>query len=291
LTLPRQLPRLADVTGLAARPAAWIAVAVLLLAAVPAAGSGGSSLALSDVALAVAGVLAAWSVLRGEQVAVVRSVPAVGFLAIATMGLIAAALAHNFPTNVVGAVRYVELFLVAPLAVMVALRTRTDAVILLGALVGLGVGEGALGLVQFATGTGAGIGADSIRAVGTFGAYNIGTLAQLTAMGFVICLAVVIVQDGALRAWAAAAATLLALANIAALSRGAWVALAFAALVTLSRGRPARLLATVTAALALAALLLPPLVTSETAIGERVASLLSSDSAPDQSLVDREALW
>ncbi|SOC47734.1 O-antigen ligase [Blastococcus aggregatus] len=288
----RRLPDLARrLPDLALRPATWIAVAVLLLAVSPAATSGDSPIALSDVAVAVAGLLAVRTILRGEQLDVARSVPALGLLAIGTAGLIAAVLSHNVPTNVVGAVRYVELFLVAPLAVMVALRTRTDAFILLGALVGLGVGEGALGLVQFATGTGAGIGEDSIRAVGTFGAYNIGSLAQITAVGFVICLAVVVVQDGAFRAWAAAGATVLLLANLASLSRSAWVALAVAALVTVSRGRPARLLGAVTAALALAALILPPLVTSETPIGDRVASLLSSDAAPDQSLVDRQALW
>lgn len=287
--VPRRPPGLG---GIAGRPATWLAVAVLLLALAPAASSGGSAIALSDVAVFVAGLLAVRTVLQGRQLAVVRSVPAVGILAIATMGLIAAALASNFPTNLVGAVRYVELFLVTPLAVMVALRTRTDAFILLGALVGLGVGEGILGLYQFATGTGAGIGADSIRAVGTFGAYNIGTLAQITAVGAVICLSVVVVvRDGTVRAWAAGAGTVLLLANLASLSRGAWVALAFAVLVTLSRGRPARLLAVVTAAAALAALLIPPLVSSDTPIGDRVESLLSSDAAPDQSLIDREALW
>jgi O-antigen ligase len=292
LAVPRRLPRRAELASAAGRPAAWLALALLLLAATPAAGSADSSVALSDVAVLVAGVLAVRSVLRSDGLAVARSVPALGFLAITTMGLVAAALATNFPTNVIGAVRYVELFLVTPLAVMVALRSRTDAFILLGSLVGLGVGEGLLGLYQFATGTGAGIGADSIRAVGTFGAYNIGTLAQMTALGFVVCLAVVVVsRDAAIRAWAVAAATVLLLANLASLSRGAWVALAFAALVTLSRGRPARLLAVVTAALALAALVLPPLVSSGTPIGDRVGSLLSSDAAPDQSLTDREALW
>jgi O-antigen ligase len=276
---------------LARRPSAWTALAILLLAIADPGTSSGSSIAVSDVAVAIAGLLALLAVLRFDQLGVVRSVPALGFLAIGTMSVVAAVLATNFPTNVIGGIRLVELFFVAPLAVMVSLRTRTDAYILLGSLVALGVGEGVLGLVQFATGTGAGIGAENIRAVGTFGAYNIGALAQITALGFVVCLAVTVVQDGALRAWAAAAAAVLLLANIAALSRGAWVALAFAALVVVSRGRPARLLTAVTGALVAAALILPPLVNSGSAIGQRLGSFLSSDASPDQALIDRQSLW
>lgn len=274
------------------RPGTWIAVAVLLLA-LPTAGDASSSAAVtpSDLALVVAALLAAKELLRGRHLAMARSIPALGFLAIALMSLVAAAVARNFPDNLIGGLRFVELFLLAPVAVMVALRNRTDAAVVLGSVLGLGLFEGVLGLVQFATGTGAGIGAESIRAVGTFGAYNIGTLAHLTAMGYVICLAAAVVQRGSLRWWGAAGAAVFALANVAALSRGAWVAMALATVVVLSRGRPARLLVTVVTVGLLGALILPPLVAGGSPVGERLGSLLVADSTPDQSLTDREALW
>lgn len=274
------------------RPGTWIAAAVLLLA-LPTGGDASSTAAAtpSDLALVVAALLAAKELLRDRQLAMARSIPALGFLAIAVMSLVAAAVAQNFPDNVIGALRFVELFLLAPLAVMVALRNRTDAAVVLGSVLGLGLFQGVLGLIQFGTGTGAGIGEESIRAVGTFGAYNIGTLAHLTAMGYVICLAAAVVQRGNARWWGAAGAVVFALANVAALSRGAWVAMALATVVILSRGRPARLLATVATVGLLGALILPPLVASGSSVGERIGSLLEADATPDQSVTDREALW
>jgi O-antigen ligase len=274
------------------RPGPWIAAALVLLALAPAGDpSASAAVTPSDLALVVAALLAAKELLRGRQLAMARSVPALGFLAIAAMALVAAALASNFPQNVIGGIRFVELFLLAPVAVMVALRTRADTAVVLGAILGVGLFEGVLGLVQFASGTGAGFGDESIRAVGTFGAYNIGTLAHLTGMGYVICLAVAVVQRGSLRWWGAAGAILFAVANIATLSRGAWVAMALATLLVLSRGRPARLLGALAAAGVLAALVLPPLVSSGSAIGQRVESLLVAESTPDQSLTDRGSLW
>jgi O-antigen ligase len=272
-------------------PSVWLALAVLLLALAPAGTPGSSAASPSDVALGIAGLLVARQALRFEQLAMLRSVPAVGFLAIGAVTLATAALAADFPKNLIGGIRFVELFTLAPIAVMVALRTRLDTCIVLGAIVGLGAVEGVIGLVQFGTGTGAGVGGASIRAVGTFGAYNIGTLSDLTAVGFIICLAVVVVRRGRLRWFAAVGATLLLLANVAALSRGAWVAIAIASAVVVSRGRPGRLLAAVVVGGLLAALVLPPLAQSGTPVGKRLGSLLTSESTPDHSVIDRKALW
>lgn len=274
-----------------ARPSSWIALAVLLLAVDPAEGPASAGVAPSDLAVVVAALLAIRSVLAGRHPAIVRSVPAAGFLAFAVATSLATLAAGNFPENVVGGARFLQLFLFAPIAVMVALRCRKDAFVVLGSVVALALLEGVLGLVQYVTGTGAGIGAESVRAVGTFGAYNIGTLAHLTALGFVICLAVAVVRHGLVRRWAAGAAVVLLLANLAALSRGAWVALAVTGVVVLSRGRPARLLATAATAALLAVAVLPAVVASGSAVGRRLESLFASGSDPDQSLVDRAALW
>jgi O-antigen ligase len=164
-------------------------------------------------------------------------------------------------------------------------------VIVAGSIVGLAVVEGGIGLVQTLTGTGASIGEQHIRAVGTFGAYNIMELATVTGIALVICLAVAVTRKGRLR-WMALAGTLfLSLAHLASLSRGAWVATSVAAIVVLSRGRPLRLLATVATVLILAGVVLPPLAQSNSEVGRRVGSLLSAESTPDQSLTDRLALW
>jgi O-antigen ligase len=200
-------------------------------------------------------------------------------------------LATNFPDSAVGGVRLLELFVLGPFAVMVALRTRTDALIVLGSLVGLALAEGALGVWQYLTGTGAGIGEESIRAVGTFGAYNIGSLASLCGLALVASLAIAVVSTGRRRLFAGACAALLVLPLGASLSRGVYVAAAVAAVVVVSRGRPARLLAALVVGGLLAALIIPPLVASGSGLGDRIASLVETGSEPDQSVRDRLALW
>jgi O-antigen ligase len=70
-----------------------------------------------------------------------------------------------------------------------------------------------------------------------------------------------------------------------------YIAAAVAAVVVLSRGRPARLLATMAMGAVLAVLVIPPLMASGGELGERVTSLIEADVDPDQSVIDRLALW
>jgi O-antigen ligase len=246
---------------------------------------------LSDLVLMVAIILTGWMLLRRERLDMLRSVPAIGLLVLGFASLVVTVLGTDFPQNIVGGARFLELFVLAPLAVMTSLRRRADALVVVGSIVGLALVEGSIGLFQALSGTGAAIGREHIRAVGTFGAYNIGALAGVTGVGLVICLAVAVVRRGRLRWAAAAGALLLLLAHLATLTRGAWVATAVAAVVVVSRGRPVRLFTTVAAALLVAFVVLPPLAQSNTEIGHRVDSLLSAESVPDQSLTDRLALW
>ncbi|WP_448611150.1 O-antigen ligase family protein [Geodermatophilus sp. URMC 60] len=274
-----------------AQPSTWVALSILMLPVY----SGASPLSPlatgSDLIIVVAIVLTGWTLLRGERLDILRSVPAIGFLLLGTASLVVTALATNFPQNIVGGARFLELFVLIPLAVMTSLRRRADLLVVGGSIVALALVEGTIGLVQAATGTGAAIGTEHTRAVGTFGAYNIGALAGVTGVALVVCLAVATVRTGRLR-WAALAGSLwLSLALLATLTRGAWVAATVAAVVVLSRGRPARLVAAVAAGLLTAAVALPALAGSDTDIGRRVDSLLSAESAPDQSLLDRLALW
>jgi O-antigen ligase len=281
-----------------ARPSVWVALAILAVPLGSEASPGGAAVTPADLALLMAVAVAARALLRGETsllgshaLRCARSIPAAGLLLVAVVGVVAAVLAPNFPESGIGGVRLIELFVLAPFAVMVALRTRTDAVIVLGSLVGLALVEGAIGVWQYVSGTGAGIGEESIRAVGTFGAYNIGSLASLCGLALVACLAVAVVTTGRRRLYAGVCAALLVLPLGASLSRGVYVAAAAAAVVVLSRGRPARLLAALLVGGLLAALIVPPLVASGTGLGDRVASLVETAAEPDQSVRDRLALW
>jgi O-antigen ligase len=204
---------------------------------------------------------------------------------------VVALLARDYPNSLVGGVRFVELFCLVPLALMAALRTRTDAVVVIGGLLALGVVEGVDGLYQSATGTGALIGGTSIRAVGTFGAYNIAALADVSAMGLTVCLALGIVLHGRVRFWAFAGAAFFVLPLAFSLARSAWIAAAVAVILVISRGRLLRLFCTLAVVGLVGAAVLPAISSGNTALGERLSSVLSAGTTPDQSLIDRQALW
>ncbi len=276
---------------IALRPSTWVAITVLTITLVPSSASSGPSITVSDLALGVAIALAGVQLLKGTNAQVLCSVPALCFWVLGAVSLLLALVAPDFPQNLVGGVRFLELFCLVPIAVMVALRSRSDAHVVLGSIVGLAVVEGALGVVQALTGTGAEIGGESIRAVGTFGAYNIGALAGLCSLAFVICLALGVVLTGVPRWWALGTAAFLVLPLVFSLSRSTWVATAVAALIVVSRGRPVRMLAVAVSGVVLMVVALPVVLASGGELADRVESVVDAGSEPDQSVVDRLALW
>ncbi|MGY2126999.1 O-antigen ligase family protein [Blastococcus sp. SYSU DS0617] len=278
-------------TAVVLRPSTWLALAILSTPLSSAEASDGPAVALSDGVLAVAVVLAGWALLRGGGAVMARSVPGVAFWALGVVSVVAALAAPAFPEGVVGGVRFLQLFCLVPLAVMIGLRTRADAAVVLGSLLGLAFVQGGIGVVQSVTGTGADIGGRSIRAVGTYGAYNIMALAYLVSLALVVCVAFAVVLPGRARWWAAGGAALLAVPLAFSLSRGAWVAATVAVLVVLSRGRPLRLLVTAGAAVAVGLAVLPAVLARGGDVADRLTSLVDAGSEPDQSLTDRFALW
>ena len=272
-----------------ARPSTWLAAALLSTSLQPASGPDGPPISVSDLVVAVAVVLTGRELLRGQGRARARSVPAIGFWALGLVSAVTALAAQNFPDNVVGGVRFVQLFSLVPLAVLLAVRSRTDAHLLLGGLLGLAFLQGGLGIVQAVTGTRADIDGEAVRAVGTFGAYDISAMAEITALGLVVCLALGVVLSGRARWWALGGAAFLVLPLALSLTRGAWVAAAVAALIVVSRGRPLRMLGAVAGVAVLSAGVLPVLVARGGELADRVTSLVSG--TPDQSLIDRFALW
>ncbi|WP_166509563.1 O-antigen ligase [Blastococcus sp. TF02-8] len=282
---------MSSVRAVVLRPSTWVAAAVISIALSSSSTGAGPLVTVSDLVLGVLVCVAALQLLRGGNAAVVRSVPALLFGALGLISVGLALVAPNFPGNVVGGVRFLQLFCLTPIAVMVALRSRTDTRVVLGSVVGLAVVQGAVGIVQALTRTGAGIGGQPIRAVGTFGAYNIGALAGLCALGLLICLAWAVVLPGVRRWWAAAGAAFLVLPLAFSLSRSAWLATAVAAIVVVSRGRPARMLGIVVAGVVLGAAAVPVVLASQGELADRLDSLITAESDPDQSFVDRLSLW
>ncbi|MBG0828116.1 O-antigen ligase family protein [Planomonospora sp. ID67723] len=199
-----------------------------------------------------------------------------------------------------GLFRYLQVFVLIPLAVIVALRDRMDLWLVGGAVAGAALLQGAVGSWQALSGTGASYAGENIRAVGTFGATGVMGMATVTSYGLIVLLALGLALRGRRRAAALAAAALLAPALVLSLSRGTWLAVLCAALAILVVHGPraaARAGLPVAAACVLfaGATALMPGSGSDTAgshtIGQRISSIGSSITAPDRSVSDRYGLW
>ncbi|MEV0166220.1 O-antigen ligase family protein [Nonomuraea fuscirosea] len=193
--------------------------------------------------------------------------------------------------GVPGYARYVQVFVVIPLAVLVAVRDRTDTLIVGGALVAAAATQGLVGCVQAVTGTGASYAGEQVRAVGTFGAPDVMGMASVVSFGAIVLLGTGLTLRGRRRAAALTAAALLCVPLALSLSRGTWLALAAAGLVVLflhSRVLAARVVLAGTAAATVLAL---GVGTGADPLGRRLDSVASSVSQPDQSLRDRYSLW
>jgi O-antigen ligase len=195
--------------------------------------------------------------------------------------------------SIVGFVRYSELFVLVPVAVAMSLRDRLDVRLVAGAIVAVTVVEGAVGVYQYLTGTGAAYAGQYVRAVGTFGADQVLALGAIIGYGLIVTLALGLALRGRARIALLAAAAFLVLPLGLTLSRGAWIATACAVLVLLvvANWRVATVLVGM-AALAVAILMLGAGgASSSGTLDERVTSIVSSGSEPDQSVRDRYALW
>src|SRR5690606_36996426 len=152
------------------------------------------------------------------RAAVVLGLPVVG-LALAAMGA-------GSPTAGPGGLgRYLQVFVLAPAAVLVLLRGRADFRVLAWSFVGLALGQGAVGVHQYVTGSGASYQGETVRAVGTFGAQDVMGMATAVSLGLV-CAAGLALGRAPLwqRTAAAGCAVLLVLPLALSFSRGAWIA-------------------------------------------------------------------
>jgi O-antigen ligase len=277
--------------GWAVRRPSRLVAAALLLVCLPGnlqAAAGGGRVTVADLAAGLAVAAVAWRCLRDG--AAPRPLGLLPFGAVVVSVAVATVIAADPAAGVVGFVRYTELFVVVPVAVAMALRDRTDVLLVAGAFVAVAVVEGAVGVWQAATGTGASYAGQYVRAIGTFGAEQIMALGALVGYGVVVTLALALAARGRVRLALLATAALLVLPLGLSLSRGAWIATAGAVLVQLFV-RSRRLGAAAVATAAFAVLVLASGAGPAGGVDERVTSIVSAGSAPDRSVRDRYALW
>jgi O-antigen ligase len=276
------------------RPSLVVAGTILLICLPGSIGDVTSSGRVSIADLAAGAVVAVLAVriLAGERSAVRR-----GWLPFAAVLLAFAAAtvtANDVTSSLIGFVRYSELFVLVPVAVAMSLRDRLDVLLVAGAVVAVTVVEGAVGVHQYLTGTGASYGGQFVRAVGTFGAEQVLALGALLGYGLIVTLALGLALHGRARTVLLAAAAFLLLPLGLTLSRGAWIATAGAVLVLLVIANWRLAVGLVGAgALTLAVLILAAGAADPSSgrIDERLSSIVSSNSNPDQSVQDRFALW
>ncbi|MFG2075325.1 O-antigen ligase family protein [Nonomuraea maritima] len=216
-----------------------------------------------------------------------RAVVLAPLAAAATVALLASA---DTMTSLPGYLRFLQVFVLVPLAVLVTVRDRADVMIVAGSVVGAATLQGVLGCYQVLTGTGAAYEGERVRAVGTFGAPDVMGMATMVSYGVVILLAAGLSVRGNGRVLALGGAGLLCVPLALSLSRGSWIAVICAALVVLflhSRAVAARvvLVGAVGAALAFAA------GTGSDLLDRRLASITEVVTDPDQSVSDRYSLW
>jgi O-antigen ligase len=276
------------------RPVFLVAV-VMLLVVVPwrggGEGEGATRLSFADVAaVGLVALVLARTLVIGDT-ARLRSWVLLPMAAVFAACGAATVTATDGLTSLVGMARFFEIFIAIPLATYLALERRSDLSLILGTFLAIGIGEGILGVYQFATGSGAGFGDAAIRAIGTFGAYEILSLATVVTHALLVAVAVVIAGRGPGRALAAAAVVGLAVPLAVSLSRGAWIAavIAILAMVLVANFR-AGLMLLLTSVIVMALLLTLSKETS-TSVAQRFASIASAVSSPDQSVRDRYNLW
>ncbi|MFR9800104.1 O-antigen ligase family protein [Streptomyces sp. MS06] len=266
-------------------------VAVVALLALPAGPGGRGGAGPADAVSALAVGYCAVRLLRERRrplsrtAAVVVGLPVVG-LAVAAMG------ASPPSTGIIGMGRYLQVFVLVPAAVLLLVRDRADFRLLAWSFVALAGWQGAVGVHQYATGTGASYQSQDIRAVGTFGSQDVMGMATVVSFGLVCALGLALGR-GPVRQRAAAAgcAVLLLLPLALSFSRGAWIATAVTCAAQLVLAGLRRALKAGAAVVAAGVVLVGGFGVGTAMLQERISSITQVADAPDQSVTDRYTMW
>src|SRR5436190_8585088 len=171
------------------RPSLAVAATVLLVCLpgqAPDASTSGH-ITVADVAAGGLVLAVAVRLLTGDRLATRRGwlpyAAAVASFAIATVT------ATDIGTSARGFIRYTELFVLVPVAAAMAIRDRRDVLLVAGAIVGATAVEGAVGVYQYLTKTGASYAGEYVRAVGTFGADQVLAMGAFVGYGLLVTLA------------------------------------------------------------------------------------------------------
>ncbi|MEU0671758.1 O-antigen ligase family protein [Streptomyces sp. NPDC006172] len=266
-------------------------VAVVALLALPASPGGEGGAGPADALSALVVLFCAVRLLRQRRrplsrtAAVVLGLPVAG-LALAAMG------AGSAGAGVAGLGRYLQVFVIVPAAVLLLIRDRPDFRLLAWSFVGLAGWQGAVGVHQFVTGTGASYQGEDIRAVGTFGPQDVMGMATVVSFGLVCAVGLVLGQGTVRQRTVAGLAALALLAPLAlSFSRGAWIATAVACSAQLMLAGMRRALKAAAVAAALGVVLVGGFGVGSAMLQERVGSITQVADAPDQSVTDRYTMW
>ncbi|MFJ9812063.1 O-antigen ligase family protein [Streptomyces sp. NPDC101158] len=286
-----------EVRGRARRLGALSPVlAVIALLLVPGGGGGaqggtGGTGTVADAASGLLVLVCLVRVVRSGARPLTRTAAVV--LGLPVLGVCLAAITSNDPgASLPGVARYVQIFVLVPAAVLLSVRDRRDFAVVAWALVGLALLQGAVGVVQYLTGTGASYQGEDVRAVGTFGATDVMGMATVVAYGLVIATGLALGGTaGRTRTVALACAGALFVPLVLSFSRGAWIATILTCVLQLLLSGLRRAGRVALVAAALGVVLVGGLGIGSDMVKERVTSITQVTAAPDQSVTDRYTLW
>ncbi|MEU8519583.1 O-antigen ligase family protein [Streptomyces sp. NBC_01216] len=214
-------------------------------------------------------------------------------LGLPVLGICLAAItAHDPAAGLPGVPRYLQVFVLVPAAVFLTIRDRRDFAVVAWALVVLALLQGAVGVAQFLTGTGASYQGEDIRAVGTFGPTDVMGMATVVSYGLVVATGIALGSAGGrARTAALVCAGLLFVPLMLSFSRGAWIATVLACLVQLLLSGLRRAGRVTLVLGALAVVLVGGFGVGSDMVRERLSSITRVTAAPDQSVTDRYTMW
>ncbi|MEV4786114.1 O-antigen ligase family protein [Streptomyces tuirus] len=217
--------------------------------------------------------------------AVVLGLPVLG-VAVAAIGAVSPG------EGLAGLGRYLQIFVLVPAAVLLLVRDRGDFRLLAWSFVGLAVWQGAVGVHQYVTGTGASYQGRPVRAVGTFGAQDVMGMATVVSLGLVCAVGLALGSTPVRQRVVALACVLVLLPPLAlSFSRGAWIATAVTCAVQLLLGGLRRAFATGAVVAAASVILVGGFGVGTAMLQERISSITQVADAPDQSVTDRYTMW
>ncbi|MFD3518246.1 O-antigen ligase family protein [Streptomyces sp. NPDC058657] len=272
-------------------------LATVLLLAAPVDGGGAGGPARVTPADAASGALVLCALVRVLRHGPRPLAPAAAFVfgAPAVACAIATVTSADPALSLTGFVRYLQVFVLVPLAVVLMIRDAWGFRVVTGCLAVLALVQGAVGVHQFATGTGASYMGEDIRAVGTFGPTDVMGMATVVAYGLLAAAALALRTPRGAPTWlrpaALAAAVGLVVPLALSFSRGAWIATVTAGAVMLLLAGRRQAMRTLAVLVPVSVVLVAGFGVGSQVISQRLSSITQVTDTPDRSVNDRYTMW